>query len=640
VLFAASSAAVFWMSWEADRTELEEHRALFFAAALGHVSSVHGDYEAQRFITALRTEGAAHGLRVEEAFVVADGGVDEFGISRGQSYAATLDEGLRHKALADLDGPRHKVRADRFSRATAGFGVAKEPGRADPAFVLETDVLAGGVARSAQIPVLRTSEGKVVVAGSAGVALREEVPAPPIPWALLLCTLAVICLLGTAALRRLPRWPRVVWNLTVVSMAAAGLIATAASYDNALAPQLERRLADVEIATAAAAYAQIRGEGAVTLVRAADRSYTGDSEYMLKGPDASAVVGHTSPPLPAMAQDWARRDYNTVWWLLLASLGVNLIVLLALRPFLIRMVASCRVNPWAYAYVAPSMAGMALLVFVPFLTGIGLSFYDNDARRYYFVGMENFIEILAPGDGSDVGFYWTLFSTILWTVTNVILHVVIGLGLALVLKDPALRFKRLYRVLLIVPWAIPNYITALIWKGMFNKEFGAVNQVIELVQSGLGMAPAGVDWLGGSFATAFTANLVTNTWLGFPFMMVVALGALQSIPSALYEAADIDGASAWQKFRNITLPLLKPALFPAIILGSIWTFNMFNVIYLVSGGGPNSSTEILITDAYRAFAVLGRYGLAAAYSVLIFVILLVYTLMTNKITKATEGAFD
>ncbi len=123
-------------------------------------------------------------------------------------------------------------------------------------------------------------------------------------------------------------------------------------------------------------------------------------------------------------------------------------------------------------------------------------------------------------------------------------------------------------------------------------------------------------------------------------MMVVSLGALQSIPGALYDAADVDGASAWQKFRHITLPLLKPALFPAIILGSIWTFNMFNVIYLVSGGGPDHSTEILITDAYRAFAELNRYGLAAAYSVIIFVILFLYTVMTNRITKATEGAFE
>jgi arabinogalactan oligomer/maltooligosaccharide transport system permease protein len=140
--------------------------------------------------------------------------------------------------------------------------------------------------------------------------------------------------------------------------------------------------------------------------------------------------------------------------------------------------------------------------------------------------------------------------------------------------------------------------------------------------------------------TNFVANLVTNTWLGFPFMMVVSLGALQSIPKELYEAASIDGATRWQQFKTITLPLLKPALFPAVILGTIWTFNMFNIIYLVSGGGPDNQTNILITEAYRAFKVLGRYGFAAAYSLLIFVILFLYATVTNRVTRATEGAFE
>ena len=138
----------------------------------------------------------------------------------------------------------------------------------------------------------------------------------------------------------------------------------------------------------------------------------------------------------------------------------------------------------------------------------------------------------------------------------------------------------------------------------------------------------------------FIANLTTNTWLGFPFMMVVTLGALQSIPKDLYEAADIDGATRWQRFRRVTLPLLKPALVPAIILGVVWTFNMFNVIYLVSGGGPENETNILITEAYYAFKVLNRYGLAAAYSVLIFLMLLAYGWLQNRITRATEGAFE
>jgi ABC-type sugar transport system permease subunit len=291
----------------------------------------------------------------------------------------------------------------------------------------------------------------------------------------------------------------------------------------------------------------------------------------------------------------------------------------------------------AYLYTSPAIGGMLLLVFAPFAVGIGLSFFQHTGGgNYVFVGLKHFKDLFASQlhpFPSPLSFYFTLTVTILWTVSNVALHVGIGLALALLLKNPLLRLKEVYRVLLILPWAIPNYITALIWKGMFHQQFGAINAFY----SSIGLTK--VQWF-SHFSTAFTANLVTNTWLGFPFMMVVSLGALQSIPGDLYEAADVDGANGWQKFWYITMPLLKPALFPAIILGSIWTFNMFNVIYLVSGGGPDGSTDILLTEAYHwAFTRGNHYGYAAAYSVLIFLILLGYSLATNKITKATEGIF-
>ena len=139
----------------------------------------------------------------------------------------------------------------------------------------------------------------------------------------------------------------------------------------------------------------------------------------------------------------------------------------------------------------------------------------------------------------------------MWTGVNVALHLAIGLALALVLHRPDLKFKGVYRVLLIIPWAVPSYITALIWKGMFNKQFGLINEILGTI----GIEPIG--WFSG-FWTGFAANLTTNTWLGFPFMMVVALGALQSIPGDLYEAAEVDGATKWQQFRAITLPLPSP----------------------------------------------------------------------------------
>ncbi len=315
-------------------------------------------------------------------------------------------------------------------------------------------------------------------------------------------------------------------------------------------------------------------------------------------------------------------------------LTISLLVLAAIAGLLVgpltTLIAAIRRDPVPYFYVGPAVLATGVLIFVPFAVGVGLGF---TYRGEEFVGLSNYEEVLALATGGHgaTHFFRTLLHTVLWTFTNVFLHVTLGLGLALVLNRPDLRGRRYYRLLLIIPWAVPNYITALTWKWMFNTQYGPINQMIEAI--GVGQ----IDWLGQSPWTNFLANLITNVWLGFPFMMVISLGALQSIPGELYEAASIDGASAVDKFRHITMPLLRPALFPAIILGTIWTFNAFNIIYLVSGGAPDHQTEILITEAYYIFTVLQRTGLAAAYSVIIFLLLLVYTLVTNRLTNATEA---
>jgi arabinogalactan oligomer/maltooligosaccharide transport system permease protein len=284
----------------------------------------------------------------------------------------------------------------------------------------------------------------------------------------------------------------------------------------------------------------------------------------------------------------------------------------------------------AYAYLAPAVVGIGVLVLAPFVTGLVLGFFDHTRGTWHYVGLANFVEILSGGGrGFDdpLNFWFTLVVTLAWTSANVALHVTLGVVLALALRERWLRARGLFRVVLILPWAIPNYITALIWRGMFQTQFGAVNAL--LGTAGLGK----VAWF-AHFATAFSANVVTNTWLGFPFMMIVALGALESIPRDLYEAAAVDGASAWSRFVHITLPNLRPALLPAVVLGSIWTFNMFNVIYLVSGGKPGGSTDILVTQAYRwAFERGQRFGMAAAYATIIFVILVLWTLVAGRLAR-------
>ncbi|MEL6322880.1 MAG: sugar ABC transporter permease [Pseudomonadota bacterium] len=299
----------------------------------------------------------------------------------------------------------------------------------------------------------------------------------------------------------------------------------------------------------------------------------------------------------------------------------------------------------AYAYAAPAVIGALVLVFFPFLYGVAISFTDTtlvnqtDPFVERWTGISNYLSILGDTDlfrrgeaGLSINyqsFWWTLFVTILWTVTNVTLGVSIGLGLALLLNTPGLAGRGIYRVLLILPWAVPNYITALVWKGMFHPQFGVINQGVQL----FGFQP--VSWF-DSFGSAFLTGLAANVWLSFPFMMVVSLGALQSVSKDMYEAARLEGASAWRRFVDITLPSVQPALVPAVILSVVWTFNMFNVIYLVSNGEPAGANEILITEAYKIGFEQYRYGYSAAYSVVIFAILLAYGVFQVRATRATE----
>ena len=300
----------------------------------------------------------------------------------------------------------------------------------------------------------------------------------------------------------------------------------------------------------------------------------------------------------------------------------------------------------AYLYVTPAMVGMLILVFFPFAYGIALSFTGqtifntNLPLSDLWVGLQNYVDIIGNVDVARhtatgwvinyQNFYWTLFITVCWTVSNVAIGVTLGMILALALNTPGLRFKAIYRVLLILPWAIPNYITALIWRALFHQQFGAINQAIQM----FGGEP--VQWYDGVFSS-FITGLATNGWLSFPFMMVVILGGLQSISQDMYEAATVEGATRSQQFWRITLPLLKPTLVPAVILSVVWTFNMFNVIYLVSAGQPAGANEILITKAYKIAFEEYRYAYSAAYSVVIFLILLVYGVFQTRMTRATEA---
>jgi arabinogalactan oligomer/maltooligosaccharide transport system permease protein len=269
-----------------------------------------------------------------------------------------------------------------------------------------------------------------------------------------------------------------------------------------------------------------------------------------------------------------------------------------------------------------------------------------------FVGLDNYVKILTNNLTAveNYDFWRLLLFNITWTVVNVAFHVVLGVAIAIALNNKDLIGKRFYRALYVLPWAIPGYIAALTWRNMYDPRFGAINLLLAKINMWLGTSlPTDTRWLelteppiGGPLSflpLAFYCVLVANIWLGWPFMMVVATGALQSIPAELYEAASIDGSTAWQKLRHITIPLIRPAMVPAIMLGTIMTFNQFNVIYFISLGGPFGRTEILITQAFKLVYNSRLYGVAAAFGFVVFFVLLIITLIQNRVTRATEAYY-
>ncbi len=282
--------------------------------------------------------------------------------------------------------------------------------------------------------------------------------------------------------------------------------------------------------------------------------------------------------------------------------------------------------------LAPALLVVLAVVAFPFAFNVILSFSNANIyhiRDWRLIGFAQYASVF-----QQQLFWAILLKTVIWTAVNIVFHVSIGVLLAVVLHQKFIRGKGAWRIALILPWALPQYITALTWRSMFNYEYGAVNILLTKYLH----LPA-VQWL-TSPTEAFLAVILANIWLGFPFMMVIALGGLQSIPDDLYEAADVDGASKWFQFWNITVPLLRPVMIPAITLGVIWTFNNINVVWLVSNGGePADSTHILVSYVYKAAFNMYRFGWAAALSVVIFLILFTFSQVFLKRTRAAEAAY-
>lgn len=284
-------------------------------------------------------------------------------------------------------------------------------------------------------------------------------------------------------------------------------------------------------------------------------------------------------------------------------------------------------NKRAYLYSALSLLLILVVVVFPILYTAYISLTNMNLYHWFnfdFVGLENYKEALFVFDS---GFLAALLRTVLWTVLNMALQLSIAFGVASLLNSPNLRGKGIYKTILMFPWAMPGYVSILLWKtGMFNSTFGLLNQWMEKL--GLNM----VRWLAND-ASAFLCCTVVNLWLALPFMIMIIDGALQSVDRSLYETALLNGATRLQKTAYITVPLIKPVIGPAVIITVFTTFKQFDVVYLLTqqAGSPSGANiHTILTYAYENAFITSNYGYSSAVSIIIFLLMIAFTLLTNK----------
>ncbi len=275
----------------------------------------------------------------------------------------------------------------------------------------------------------------------------------------------------------------------------------------------------------------------------------------------------------------------------------------------------------SYAWSAPSLILIGLMVVFPILYTGYISLTNMNVYHWFnftIVGLDNYIRALFVFDS---GFLSALLATIAWTAVNMALQLVIAFTLANLLNVKKLRLRRLYKTILMFPWAMPGYVGILLWKtGMFNTQFGLLNQWMEK----LGLQA--MRWL-SSDVSAFISCTVVNLWLALPFMIMIMDGALQSIDRSFYESARLDGAGTLAQARYITLPAMRPMIAPAVIITVFTTFKQFDVVYLLTqqaGAKTGSGFHTILTYAYENAFITNHYGYSSAISIIIFILLIVF----------------
>ncbi len=276
----------------------------------------------------------------------------------------------------------------------------------------------------------------------------------------------------------------------------------------------------------------------------------------------------------------------------------------------------------SYAWSSPSLILIALMVVFPILYTAYISLTNMNVYHWFdftIIGLENYIRALFVFDS---GFLSALLATILWTAVNMVLQLVIAFVLVSLLNIQKLKLRKLYKTLLMFPWAMPGYVSILLWKtGMFNTQFGLLNQWMEK------LGQETVRWLSND-VSAFICCTVVNLWLALPFMIMIMDGAMQSIDRSYFESAILDGATWLDRTRYITIPAITPIISPAVIITVFTTFKQFDVVYLLTqqaGAKTGSGFHTILTYAYENAFITNNYGYSSAISIIIFILLLVFS---------------
>jgi multiple sugar transport system permease protein len=279
--------------------------------------------------------------------------------------------------------------------------------------------------------------------------------------------------------------------------------------------------------------------------------------------------------------------------------------------------------------IAPTVIVFGSVIVYPLLSAIYLSFFNifTPTLEGGFVGVANYVELLQTG-----AFWNALGNTLIWTIGTLTLQVVFGVGMALVLHQN-IWFRSLARSLILFPYFISTVVAVLVWKWLFNDLYGIMNHFLIT----LGIIDFPMDYL-GTMPNAMISVILVGAWKYFPFVVIAVLARLQTIPDALYEAAKIDGAGPIARFFDVTLPQLRDVLVVIILLRAIWDFKEFDLIFLLTGGGPLSDTQTLPLLVYQEAFALNDMGMASAFAVVMMLIMLVFMIVYIRRTRSEEDA--